>query len=413
MTKLYKTIKNCRICNNKISLLHKYRKTPLGEDFIKKNNNKKQPLLNLNLCICKKCKLVQISEIVNPNSIYKNYLYETKTSITLDKHFKKYALNVCKNLKLRKKDLIVDIGSNDGILLKYFKEKNCQIVGIEPAKHISKEANKNGIYTINSFFNKKCVENLNRNFGKAKVITANNVFANIENINRWIELIKLILKKDGFFIFESFYLSDLLKNKVFDFIYHEHHSAFSIKPVIYLCKINGLKLVHVERTESKGGSLRYYICRNEYKLFNKTKTLNMLLKKEVKDKIYSKLTYKNFFKKINLEKDKLLNFIKKNKDIKVFGFGASITCVTLIYQFFLEKKIKFLFDDNRIKQGMLSPRDKILVKNVNSQVIKKDSILLILAWRYQKSIIKRHIKFFKKIKYLIQVMPSFKKLKIK
>ena len=108
--KLYKTIKRCRVCKSSLKVLHNYRQTPLGEDFIHRKNNRRQPLLNLNLCICKKCKLVQISEIVDPNKIYNNYLYETKTSITLDSHFEDYSTKVEKKINLKKKDLVIDIG---------------------------------------------------------------------------------------------------------------------------------------------------------------------------------------------------------------------------------------------------------------------------------------------------------------
>jgi len=263
--KLYKIIKKCRICKSPLKLLHKYRQTPLGEDFVKKNSKKKQPLLNLNLCICTNCNLVQISEIVDPKKIYKDYLYETKTSITLEKHFNDYSLKVCKKLNLNKQDLVIDIGSNDGNLLSHFKNiSKCKVLGVEPAKHIAKISNRKGINTINSFFDKNIVNKINNKYGKARLVTANNVFANIENINAWIILIKQILAKEGFFIIESFYLADLLKNKVFDFIYHEHHSAFSLKPIIYLCNKHNLKLVHAERTSSKGGSLRYYLCRKSF-----------------------------------------------------------------------------------------------------------------------------------------------------
>ena len=410
--KLYKTIKRCRVCKSSLKVLHNYRQTPLGEDFIHRKNNRRQPLLNLNLCICKKCKLVQISEIVDPNKIYNNYLYETKTSITLDSHFEDYSTKVEKKINLKKKDLVIDIGSNDGNLLSHFKQRTgCNVIGIEPAKHIAKVANKKGINTINSFFDKKVVRNINKKFGKSRLITANNVFANIENINSWIILVKELLAKDGFFVIESFYLADLLKNKVFDFIYHEHHSAFSLKPILYLCAKHNLKLVHIEQTSSKGGSLRYYLCRKDFK-YKKSKSLDTFSKREKKEKIYNKLTYTRYFRYINFQKSKLLSFIDKYPDTKIYGFGASISCITLIYQFMLENRIKILLDDNKIKHGMLSPRDKIPVQKFSNKNIKKNSILLILAWRYQKSILMKYSKKFKKFNFIIQVMPKFKKIKL-
>ena len=410
--KIYKKINKCRICNGSLKLLHKYKSTPIGEDFVKKNENKKQNLIPLNLCICKKCNLVQISEIVNSNIIYKNYLYETKTSLTLDNHFKIYASKVSKNLELKKNDLVVDIGSNDGVLLKYFKKKKCNIVGIEPAKHIAIKTNKKGIFTINSYFNSRCVNKFKKKFGKAKIITANNVFANIEDINQWIKLIKSMLKDDGYFILESFYLADFIKNKVFDFIYHEHHSAFSLKPLNFLCNKHDLKITHVERSKSKGGSLRYYICKKSFNGFKNINSINQIKLREKKEKIYELSTYKNFYKKIGIENRKLQDFLNKNKKLNIFGFGASITCITLIYQFSLQKKIEALFDDNKIKQKMFSPRDRIPIKNLVNSKKQKNSILLLLAWRYEDLIIKRHKKILSKFKYVIQLMPKFKKIRI-
>ncbi len=330
----------------------------------------------------------------------------------MDKHFKNYASKVKKNLKLKKNDMIVDIGSNDGVLLKYFKNINCKVLGIEPARHIAIKTNKKKIPTINSYFDKNCVKKIKKKYGKAKVVTANNVFANIEKINNWIELIKFILRDDGYFILESYYLADLIKNKVFDFIYHEHHSAFSLKPISYLCKKHNLKIVHVESSNSKGGSLRYYICKKSFNGFKNIKSVNTIRKRETKEKIYQTSTYKKFYKEIWAEQEKLQKFLNKNKYKKVFGFGASITCITLIYQFYLQKKIKILYDDNKIKHDMLSPRDRIPIKSIIGTNNQNQSILLILAWRYGDLIIKRHKKILKKFQYVIQVMPKFKKINI-
>ena len=285
-----KKVKSCRICkNNKFIKLYKYNKTPIGEDFVHRNDRfKKQKLYPLTLQMCTKCNLVHINEIISPNHIYRNYLYETKTSNTLAEHFKSYASTVTKSLKLKKQDFIIDIGSNDGALLKSFKTNVNNVLGIEPAQHIAENANKKKIKTINSFFNKKTANYVLKKYGKAKLITANNVFANIDNINNWIVNIKKILDKEGFFVFESFYLKDLIKNKVFDFIYHEHLSAFSIKPILFLCKINGLKLVRVDKLKTKGGSLRYYITFKENKILRKKENFKKLINEENKLGIYKK-----------------------------------------------------------------------------------------------------------------------------
>ncbi len=404
----------CRICGSReFRLIYKYKDTPLGEDFVnKKNVNKKQELIPLTLQICNVCNLVHIKEIVNPKYIYKNYLYESKTSTTLYDHFKQTSKILIKKLKLKKNDFVIDIGSNDGMLLNFFRKKNLKVLGIEPAKHISQLANKKKIKTLNSFFDKNATSHILKNYKKAKLITANNVFANVDNLNTWIKNIKKVLDTKGFFVFESFYLADLIKNKVIDFIYHEHLSAFSLKPINYLCEANGLKLFHVDKIATKGGSLRYYICFKENHEIKKSFLLKKVYQDESVKKIYNKTTFNRLFSNFQIEKNKLLKFLQNKKNLKIKCFGASITCINLIYQFEISDRISVLFDDNRLKNGMFSPRDKIPVKILKRGMITRNDIVLILPWRFQSQIIKKHKSQLKKAKFLIQVMPKFKLIKI-
>ena len=182
--------------------------------------------------LCRECGLTQIKQIINPKILYKKYLYQTKTSVDLKDHFKDYAKSAIKLFKRKKNNLsVLDIGSNDGSLLNFFQRENCKVIGIEPAKHIAKIANKNNIFTINAYFNNSAVTKVKKLFETLDLICANNVVANIDNIHSLLKNVKKLLREDSIFIFETFYLLDVIKNKVFDFIYHEHLTIFSLRPV--------------------------------------------------------------------------------------------------------------------------------------------------------------------------------------
>mgnify|MGYP001177094797 CR=1 FL=1 len=412
MKKIYKTIKKCRGCGNKnLSKIYYNRPSPIGEAFLKKKDleiitNKLYPL---NLVICNKCKLCQLDIVVNPDILYKDYLYLTSTSFELLTHFKNTSKLLISKLKLKNTSKVLEIGSNDGSLLNYFKAKGFDVLGIEPAKPASKISRSKGIKTLNNFFDKKFVKNLGHKLRSYELIIANNVFANIDQINEWFRLIKIILSENGSFVFESSYLADILFNNVFDFIYHEHLSYFTITSVNNLCKKNGLILFDVDHISTKGGSIRYYITKNTNKKINKKVTI--FLKKEKDNKLFHKSTFNKLKEKINNKKIKLNNFVKNNSDKNIIGFGASISCITLIYEFGLENKFKFLIDDNNIKQNKYSPGSNIKILNPKKNKLSKNDIILILPWRYQKMILKKHKKTLNKADKIVQVWPKFRILK--
>lgn len=388
--KILKNIKRCRVCNSeKISLVLKLKKTPIGENFNKKIKFNK--LYNLDLFLCKKCGLGQIKQVINPKVLYKDYLYVSSTSVELKKHFNKYVTDVSNYIAVKKNELILDIGSNDGALLQNFKDKGySKILGVEPSSKIAKFANQKKIKTINSYFNYSVVQKILKKYERPKLITANNVLANVDNVNVWFKNIKKLIKNDGFFVFESSYLKDVVKNKIIDFIYHEHLSIFSIKSVLYLCTKHNLKLVHVEKLTTKGGSLRYYITlrKNKVSINNSVKKL---FSNEINSNCFKISTYKNLdriIKKSNNGIQKILNKYK-NKN-KILAFGASISCITLLYQLELEDKIGFLLDDNKIKHGMFSPGSNIKVVSPKKIKFSKDKIILILGWRFKKYFLKKY-----------------------
>jgi SAM-dependent methyltransferase len=413
ISKIFKNSLVCRICRSKnLIKVFSNEPSPIGEAFIKKKKidatQKKYPI---DVLLCRKCGLSQLSKIINPEILYKKYLYYSKTSNDLLSHFSNLSKTLFSRFEINKNDLIVDIGSNDGMLLNFFKNNKCKVIGIEPSSSQSKIANKKGIKTLNSFFDKRTTQFILSQYKKPKIITACNVIANIDDLITVFRNIEELLADDGIFVFESFYLLDLIKNNVFDFIYHEHLSMFGIKPIQHLCKLCKLELFDVQRIKTKGGSLRFFIRKKASS--NISHRMKKLTKEEKRFNLYSKEIFIKFRKNINKQKKYLITALKKavltNKNARIIGFGASISCITLIYDFKLENKIKFLLDDNSSKHNWLSPGSNIKVTNPKKFIFNKNDIILFLAWRFQKFFINKYKKLFFKNNYKIfQLLPKFR-----
>jgi SAM-dependent methyltransferase len=408
MNKIIKKINSCRVCyNKKINISFSNQSSPIGEAFVKKKNKditqKKYPI---NIVQCKNCGLSQLQHVVDPNILYDNYLYETKTSYYLNNHYKLLSKKLINRFNLRKKNFIIEIGSNDGTLLNNFKKKGFNILGIEPAIKISNIANQNNIRTINEYFSSNLAEKISKKYGKADLIIANNVFANVHDVNDWMSGIKILLKNNGIFVIETFYLLDLLKNKVFDFLYHEHLSVFSLKPIDYLSNKYGLSFFDCEKFKHKGGSIRFFISKKKRE---KSKKFFKVKNEEIKFGIYKTKKFKDLKNNLNREREKLQNFIKKNQDKTFFGLGASISCITLMYEFRIEKIFDMLIDDNVLKHNLFSPGSNIPINSFDKCRFEKKSIVILLAWRYKKPFYKKYLKKLKKRKVtIIEVWPKFK-----
>jgi hypothetical protein len=332
----------------------------------------------------------------------KNYIYEAKSSITLGKHFFKYADSVLKKTNLKKKDLILDIGSNDGMLLKEFKKKNYKILGVESNRAVAKIANRNGLETINAFFNKKLVKKIILTYQKPKIITINHLFANIDNLHAFSNNLCDLIHENGTIVIETSYISDIFKNYIFDWIYHEHLSYFSINPLKFFFEKKGFKLYDLDVSNSKGGSIRYYFT-NIKNNFPITKLVKDLSNYEKKNEMNSLSTFRKFKNRIDIKKKKVYSLLDKLNEKTIVGYGASATTTTLLSYFGIYKYFKYLIDDNPQKIGLYSPGYHIPV--FSSKIFKDDppEVIVILAWRY-KDIILKNLKILKK-KYKLKKLP--------
>ncbi len=330
MKETSKVVEKCQVCGNEklepilflgylppVNQMHKVGEKP-----------HEQPSYPAHVLYCEKCHLVQLGLIVNPKILFPpEYPYTSSTTKILRENFAEL-YKECKTIAdLNKEDLIIDIGSNDGNLLSNFKD-NHRVLGITP-EEIGKIAIEGGIPTIIDYFDKDVVEKVKKTYGKAKVITATNVFAHIDDINEITKLILELLEDDGIFISESHYLLKLIETLQYDTIYHEHLRYYSLHSLKYLLEKHGLEIIHAKEIPTHGGSIRVYAARKgRYKAKD---TVGKQLDKE-KNVVLSKeklLEFKDGVVVSKLELHSLLFGIKKQGK-KIYGIGAPSRASTLI-----------------------------------------------------------------------------------
>ena len=385
--------KICKGCNNKIVKVIDICKSPACDLYLK-DKKKKLKLYSLDLYFCNKCKLIQIEDIVSPEKIYNQYLYKSKHSLGLTEHFKSYCHNVIKKLKLNTSHKILDIGCNDGTLLDFFVKKGFKVLGVDPANNISEDCKKKNIKLINSFFDKKLVNNLLNKHNTFDLITANNVIANIPKLKEFFSLVSRTLSSRGYFVFETIDGPSLIKNKYIDMINSEHIYYFSLTSIKNLLDMHGLEIFLVENIKLKGGSFRVYARKKHKNISVSNKNAINIKKSLIYEKKYGFTDLKKI-KKYNkiysLEKKSFISFIKKlSLKNKIFAYGASAGSTSLIYFYNLHKIISFVVDDNPLRVNLFTPGSKIKILHPSKILLHNPEYILILAWRYKKQILTKN-----------------------
>lgn len=386
MNRNYYIKETCRLCKSKqLNKVVRLEPTPLCDQYLSKKED--QALYPLNLYQCDACKFCQIDCIIDPELIYKDYIYVSKSSSDLKNHFESYVKNVIEYTHIKRNDFVIDIGSNDGLLLTVFKENGQRILGVEPSSEIAQEANDNGIHTLSEYFTLNLAKKIKTKYGSADLVTVNNVFANIDDLENFTLGVVELLSNEGILVIEASYLLDMVNNMVFDYIYHEHLSYFSLMPLKIFFERLDLKLIHVERIPTKGGSIRIY-CAKKSSNRTENNSVNLFLSNENSAHINQDF-FRAFTKRINALKIALKETLAKNPTKKIIGYGASATSTTLIYYFDIHNDIKLLLDDNPRKIGTYSPGSHIPVQALKDTAIDENVIIIILGWRFSEEILKR------------------------
>ena len=370
----------CRSCGNtKLKRVISLGYQPLANNLLNKKNEKCE-LYPLEVNYCDNCHNCQLSVAVDPKKMFSNYLYTSSTSSSFREHFVIAAKNYTKLFKLKpKSSYIIDIGSNDGIALKPFKDLGFKnILGVEPAKNLAKLANKNKIKTFNGFLEKKNLKKIKKN---ADLILASNVFAHSDNLKEMAECMILLLSKKGRIIIEVQYLLDTLKDLTFDNIYHEHYNYWSLTSLVNFFNQFKVKIFKAEKIKTHGGSIRIYISKD--KKIKIQKNVKELIKKEENFGIKDFKTYENFGKKVyQIRKNvvKNLNNLKKNNE-NIIGYGAPAKATTSLNFFGISEQIDYIIEDNKLKHKKFIPGVKIPIFS-KEKISKKVPLIVVLAWNF-------------------------------
>lgn len=382
--------RKCQLCGSKnLKLIIDLGYHPLADTFLK-NLNEEEVFYPLRVLLCQNCGYATLQYIVPASTRYQktDYSYTSSNSPVAVAHFGEMARQVIKRIKITEKDLVVDIGSNVGTLLKkFYQQINCKIIGVEPASNIAKLAKKDNVPTIHDFFSKTAARKILKKHGRAKTITCTNTFNHISDLNEFMKNIDRLLVKEGFFVFETPYLLDLVNNLSFDTIYLEHISYFSVRPFQKFFKKFGFFIWHLERNDYMGGSIRVYLGRKK----TNQQLVKKYLKAEETAKIFEPKTYELLMAKVRDFKFRLCRQVyeAKAKGGKIIGIGAATKGNTLLNYCKIDNTlIDFITDASPLKIGKFTPGSHILIKS-DQDITPGIKFALILPWNISQFLKKK------------------------
>ncbi|MEK6880694.1 MAG: class I SAM-dependent methyltransferase, partial [Nanoarchaeota archaeon] len=308
--KFGRKLTNCRMCesNNLYQFLDLGFLPPAGEVLGEEELNSHEIFFPLKVAQCQDCGLTQLIYVVNPEILYgERYGYDSCITETGKKHFFEMANSICEKFKLDSKDLVVDIGSNVGVLLEGFKKQGCRILGIDPVPKIVEMANERGIETIRGLVSPEIAIKIVNEKGRAKIITATNVFAHIDNKVDLIKSLKILLNDEGIFIIEVPYFIDLIEKLAYDTIYLDHLEYLSVKPLVSFFQKNGFEVFDVQKYSIHGNSIRIFVSKKGN--YNITENVSNFLYEEEKNGIYKREVLDEFANKVRKHKKEFINLI--------------------------------------------------------------------------------------------------------
>ena len=380
-------IKKCRICGSEnITELLSLGQQPLANN-LKRNAIDDEQLFPLIICICQKCKTVQLTETVDSKVLFSKYFWVTGTSRVAKEYSELFFERSIKYLK-SKNDFIVEIASNDGTFLKPFKKKGYKVLGIDPASNIAKIAIKDGIDTFTDFFGIKVAKKIFSNHGKANLIFARNVIPHVENIKDVIAGISFLLSENGVGIIE-FHRADIILDELhYDSIYHEHLFYYSITSLTFLLSEYDLYPFDLDVSPISGGSFVIYFSKEKRESSEALKQATM---KEIKLGVEKQDKWESFAKNVHNHSKNLSKLIKDEAIDKkvIIGYGASARSSTLLnFLDISDINIKAIADKSEFKHGLFSPGTNIPIISPQEALNYKPDIIILLAWNFKNEIIK-------------------------
>lgn len=401
----------CRLCgNNRCELVVPMKASPIGDAYVTdKQRGDAQELFPLDLYLCRGCGHLQLLDVVDPALLFGEYTFATASSAGLVEHFRKYAAEAVGRFKPAPGALVVEIGSNDGSLLRFFKDHGLAVLGIDPAREMVRRACNAGIDSLADYFTSALARKIRADRGPASLMAANNVFAHVDDLRDVVKGVKELLAPDGVFIFEASYLVDTIEKLLFDTVYHEHLSYHSIAPLVSFFAGVGLELFDVVRIPSKGGSIRGFV-QHQGGPHARADSVGELLALEKRMGLAEPDIFRKFSATLEERKRELHAVLggARGEGKRIAGFGASVTVTTLLYHFELGGYLDFLADDNREKSGLYSPGLHLPVLHSDALYERRPDMVVILAWQYADPIMKKHARFAEQGGRFVVPLPAVK-----
>lgn len=383
-------IKACRICQGK-SLQHYLDLgfTPPADSFIAKQGLEQgEVYYPLAVCLCLDCGISQLVHTVPPDILYQHdYPYESSMTLAGHNHFSNFAASVVNRFKIGSGRLVVDVGSNVGVLLDAFKNKGCRVLGIDPSANIAEIAIGRGVETINDFISPQVASQIVECYGKASVVTATNVFAHIDDLDSFMEAINLLLNDTGVLIVEAPHFLKLVENLEYDTVYHEHLMYISVKPLNRLFGRFGYEVFDVEEVGIHGGSIRIYVSRTG--LYQTTVALGKLIEAERISRIFDIGRLQQFSKDVASHRLKLATMLRslKAEGASLAGVSAPAKGMTLLnYCRLGPELLDFVTEKSRLKIGRYTPGMHIPVLSDAALMERRPDYALLLAWNFADEI---------------------------
>ncbi len=385
----------CLICKQEFTPFISFGKMPIANGFLAPDQFSNEYFFELKVGFCPKCKMVQLGELVDREKMFhENYAFFSSTSVRMAQHFESFADAVQRDYLTPSDPFVVEIGSNDGILLQHFAKKGIRHLGIEPSSNVAEVARKKGINCISEFFDETVARKIVAEYGQADAYMAANVMCHIPYMHSIVSGIKLLMKPKGVVMFEDPYLGDIVEKTSYDQIYDEHAFYFSVGSVSYLFEQHGMEVFDIAPQTTHGGSMRYIIGHQGAHPVSLRVTKQR--EKERSLGLEAPETYDRFKRNVENSREELMSLLNrlKKEGKRVVGYGATSKSTTVTnYCGITPELVEFISDTTPIKQGKFSPGAHIPVKHYSEFIAHYPDYALLFAWNHGEEIIAKEKDF--------------------
>ena len=403
-------ISNCLICGSQVETFMSFGKMPIANAFLAPGDFPDERFYNLDVGFCRNCTMVQLMEVIEREKLFhEHYAYFSSISTFMKNHFKKFAESVKRDYLGSSNPFVIEIGSNDGIMLRHFANENIRHLGVEPSSNVARAAMENGVNTVCKFFDKDLALEIRGEYGRADLIIAANVMCHIPYLHSIVEAIDMLLKPEGVFVFEDPYLGDIVEKIAYDQIYDEHAFYFSVSSLNHLFESYGFEIVNIEPQDVHGGSMRYFIARKG----TRTPGATVARQREWEQSagLNDMETFHQLRRDIERSRDELTRLLKriKKKGSRIAGYGATSKSTTVLNYCHIDSDLlDYISDTTPTKQGKFSPGMHIPIKPYEEFIADYPGYALLFAWNHRREIMEKEEAYIEQGGRFIVYVPSIK-----